>query len=53
MKVIAINKTTFTVIQIDNVTNIAYSSGTYTITYGSPAQTLTYQEDDVRISILW
>ena len=53
MKVIAVNKTTLTCIQYDNVSNIAYSSGTYTITYGDPAQTITYTEDDVRIAILW
>lgn len=53
MKVIAINKATFTVIQLDNVSSIAYASGVYTITYGSPAQTQTFNETDVRISILW
>ena len=54
MIVIATNKTTMDVAQYNNVSNIAYNSGTkiYTITYGS-SQTKTFSGDDWLIAVLF
>lgn len=53
MRVIVINKNTFDVQQIENVSSISFSSNTYTITYGSPSTTATFSGDNYRVSILW
>lgn len=54
MIVIATNKTTMDVAQYNNVTNIAYNTGTktYTITYGS-SQTTTFSGDSWLIAVLF
>lgn len=52
MTVIVKNKTTFDTVQYDNVSNIAYSAGTYTITYGS-AQTASVNASDWLIAIMF
>lgn len=51
MVVIVISKTSFNTIQHNNVSNIAYSSGTVTITSG--ADTYSYSVDNYAISILF
>ena len=53
MNVIIISKTTFAVIQLSDVDNIAFNSATgiYSITVGGT--TTTYSADDYRVSILW
>lgn len=51
MKVIVINKTNFNVVEIDNVSNIAYATNTITITHSGGSS--SYSLDDYRISILW
>lgn len=51
MKVIVIRRDGFGVIQIDNVSSIAFSSNTYTIT--ATGGTTTYSADDYRVSIVW
>lgn len=52
MKVILVNKVTFDVIQIINVSNIAYDSSTnfFTIT-GSPGG--TYNANYYNLQVLW
>lgn len=52
MTVVLVNKVTFDVIQITNVTNIAYDSGTnfYTIT-GSPSG--SYNANTYNLQIIW
>lgn len=52
MKVIVISKESFNVIEYSDVSNIAYASKVYTLTYGS-GSTVTYNEDDYRVSIIW
>ena len=54
MIVIATKKTTMDVAQYNNVSNIAYNSGTkiYTITYGN-SQTKTFSGDDWFIAVLF
>lgn len=52
MKVVVISKTTFNVVEHTDVSNIAYSSHQFTITY-SGGSTATYSENDYRISIIW
>lgn len=51
MKVIVIKIDGFGVIQINNVSSIAFSSNTYTIT--SSGGTTTYSANDYRVSVLW
>lgn len=53
MKVIVISKTTFTVTEYSDVSNIAYdsSTGTYTITHGGG--TATANSSTHKVSILW
>ena len=53
MIVVVMSKTTLTASQYDNVSNIAYNSGTgtYTITYGN--QTKTWSAADYLISVLF
>lgn len=53
MDVLIKSKTTFNAVELNNVTNIAYSSGTYTITYGSPSQTATYSAASYTVTILF
>ena len=53
MNVLIKSKTTFDAVELNNVTNIAYSSGTYTITYGSPSQTATYSAASHTVTILF
>lgn len=50
MSVLLMNKHNFNQVQIDNVTNIAYSSGNYVITAGS---TSTFAAADYTITILF
>ena len=50
MKVIVIKLDGFGVTQINNVSSIAFSDNTYTITAGT---TYTYSADDYKISIIW
>ena len=50
MKVLIISTTDMNVIQIDNVTNIAYSTGNVTITAGTST---TYSLESYKIQILW
>lgn len=52
MTVIAMKKADFTVTQYNNVTNIAYTSGNYVITYGS-SQSATLNSTNYVISILF
>ena len=54
MSIILKNKNNFSIIQIDNVTNIAYNAGTkiYTITYGS-SQTASFSADDWLVAIMF
>lgn len=54
MKVVVKNKLTFNTTQYDNVSNIAYNSGTkiYTITYGS-SQTASFSSDSYLIAIMF
>ena len=51
MKVIAIRLSSFAIAQYDNVSNIAYASGSVTITAGG--NTYNYNLDDYKIQILW
>lgn len=51
MKIIVIQKNAFFVNQYSNVSNIAYSSGNITITYGSN-QTATYSLENYVIQIV-
>lgn len=53
MDVLIKSKTTFDAIELNGVTNIAYTSGTYTITYGSPSQTATYSAASYTVTILF
>ena len=50
MRVLVISKTSFNVIQYDTVSNIAYSSGTYTIT--NNGTNYTYAASDYIVNIL-
>lgn len=52
MKVVIMNKTNFSVTYVENVTSIAFNSGTgnYTITAGSST---TYSAATYNIQILW
>ena len=54
MTVIVKNKSTFTMTQYDNVSNLAYNSGTkiYTVTYGS-SQTATFSADSYLVAIMF
>lgn len=54
MVVVVKNKLTFTTTQYDNVSNIAYNSGTkvYTITFGN-SQTATFSSDDWLVAIMF
>lgn len=54
MIVVVMSKTTLTVSQYDNVSNIAYNSGTgtYTITYGTN-QTKSWLAADYLLSVLF
>lgn len=52
MTVIVKHKTTFGTVQYDDVSNIAYSAGTYTITYGN-AQTASVNASDWLIAIMF
>lgn len=52
MIVVVMSKTTLTASQYDNVSNIAYSSGTYTITYNTN-QTKSWSAADYLISVLF
>lgn len=52
MTVIVKNKNTFDTAQYDNVSNIAYNSGTYTVTYGS-SQTASFTAADWLIAIMF
>ena len=51
MKVIAMSKTLLSVAQFDNVSNIAYSDGSVTITYNT-SSTATYALADYVIQIM-
>ena len=53
MSVIVKAKKSFNQIQLDNVTNIAFTSGNYVITYGSPAQTATYAAASYTVTIMF
>lgn len=44
MKVLVIKKGTFSVVQLDGVSNIAYSAGTVTITHVGGTATYTYAD---------
>lgn len=50
MKIVLISKTDFSVIQVNNVTNIAFSGGNIIVT-GS--QNVTVSEESYYIQILW
>ena len=52
MTVIIKSKTTFDIVQLDNVTNIAYNAGTkvYTITVSGGTST-TYSSDNYYMSV--
>lgn len=52
MTVIVKNKHTFTTTQYDNVSNLAYNAGTYTVTYGN-AQTASFSATDWLVSIVF
>lgn len=54
MKIVLMNKTTFSTANYVNVTNIAYNASTkvYTITYGEN-QTTSYSSNDWLLSILF
>ena len=51
MKVIVISKNSFNTLELANVSNIAFSSNTYTITAGGV--TTTYSADNYRICVIW
>ena len=51
MKVIVIQKGSFNVTQLENVTNIAFSSGTVTISYGTDS-TASYTFADYMFQII-
>ena len=51
MNVLLINKSDFNVIQLIGVTNIAYSSGSVTITHGGGSG--SYSLSTYNIAILW
>ena len=50
MKVVITSKTSFNTIELSGVNNIAYASGTYTIS--ANGTTYTYAEDSYIVSIL-
>ena len=50
MKILLINKTSFEVIQVNSVTNIAFSDGNVTVTAGTST---TYSLDTYNIQFLW
>ena len=54
MTVVVKNKNTFDTSEYQNVSNIAYNSGTkiYTITYGS-SQTASFSSDDWLVAIMF
>lgn len=52
MTVIVKNKRTFDTAQYNNVTNIAYNAGTYTVTYGT-SQTASFNADDWLVAIMF
>lgn len=51
MKVVILSKTSFNVIQLSNVSNIAYSAGTVTVTSGGT--NYSYSLENYAISILF
>ncbi|MBO7731224.1 MAG: hypothetical protein J6S67_01675 [Methanobrevibacter sp.] len=55
MDIILVNKNDFQIDQYSGVTNIAYNAGTgiYTITYGSPSQTTSYDGAIWALSVLY
>lgn len=55
MTIIFVNKNDFQIDQYADVTNIAYNTGTgiYTVTYGSPSTTTTYDGKDWALSVLY
>lgn len=52
MTVIVKNKHTFDTAQYDNVSNLAYNAGTYTVTYGN-AQTASFSSTDWLVAIMF
>jgi len=54
MKIILSNRNDMQIDQYENVTSIAYDTSThiYTITYGSPSSTTTYNGDDWILTVL-
>lgn len=51
MKVLVIKKGSFSVVQLENVSDIAYSSGTVTITHGGGTATYTYADYMLQILV--
>ena len=51
MTVIIKSKTTFDIVQLDNVTNIAYNAGTKTYTITASGGTTTYSSDNYYMSV--
>ena len=51
MKMIVIQKGSFNVTQLENVSNVAFSSGTVTITYGTD-QSASYAASDYMFQFL-
>lgn len=51
MTVIIKSKTTFDIVQLDNVTNIAYNAGTKVYTITSSGGTVTYSSDNYYLSV--
>lgn len=53
MDVLIKSKTDFNTVELHNVSSIAYASGTYTITYGTPSTTATYSANLYTVTILF
>ena len=53
MKVILVNKVTFDVIQINNVSNIAYDSSTNFFTITATPSGGTYNANYYNLQVLW
>lgn len=51
MKVLLINKTSFEVIQLNSVSNIAYSEGIVTVT--ASGVSTVYSLEDYNLQVLW
>lgn len=51
MTVIIKSKTTFDIVQLDNVTNIAYNAGTKIYSITNSGGTVTYSSDNYYLSV--